>query len=57
VTYIASWTCPKLLLSDLMRRGVREGGKIEAVREKIQVKFEKKNHARFAANEAVRSDR
>lgn len=57
MTYIASWTCPKLLLSDLMRRGVREGGKIEAVREKIQVKFEKKNHARFAANEAVRSDR
>ena len=55
MTYIASWTCPKLLLSDLTRRGVREAGKIEAVREKIQVKLETKTHA-LAANEAVRSD-
>jgi hypothetical protein len=29
-----------------MRRGEREGRKIEAVREKLQVKLEKKNHAR-----------
>jgi hypothetical protein len=36
----------RLFLHHLMRRGVREGRKIEAVREKVQVKVEKKNHAR-----------
>ena len=36
----------RLFLRDLMRRGEREGRKIEAVREKLQVRLEKKNHAR-----------
>ena len=36
----------RLFLRDLIRRGEREGRKIEAVREKIQLKLEKKNHAR-----------
>ena len=36
----------RLFIRDLIRRGEREGRKIEAVREKIQVKLEKKNHAR-----------
>jgi hypothetical protein len=36
----------KLFIRDLIRRGEREGRKIEAVREKVQVRFEKKNHAR-----------
>jgi hypothetical protein len=36
----------RLFLRDLIRRGEREGRKIEAVREKIQFKVEKKNHAR-----------
>jgi hypothetical protein len=36
----------RLLIRDLIRRGEREGRKIEAIREKIQVKLEKKNHAR-----------
>lgn len=36
----------RLFIRDLIRRGEREGRKIEAVRDKIEVKFEKKNHAR-----------
>ena len=48
VPYIVSWTRPKLLLRDLIRRGEREGRKIEASREKVQLKIEKKNHAREA---------
>jgi hypothetical protein len=36
----------RLFLRDLIRRGEREGRKIEAIRDKIQVKLEKKNHAR-----------
>lgn len=36
----------RLFLRDLIRRGEREGRKVEAVRDKIQVKLEKKNHAR-----------
>jgi hypothetical protein len=36
----------RLFIRDLIRRGEREGRKIEAVREKVQVKLEKKNHAR-----------
>jgi hypothetical protein len=36
----------RLFIRDLMRRGEREGKKIEAVREKVQFKAAKKNHAR-----------
>jgi len=36
----------RLFIRDLIRRGEREARKIEAVRDKIQVKLEKKNHAR-----------
>jgi hypothetical protein len=36
----------RLFLRDLIRRGEREARKIEAVREKVQVKLEKKDHAR-----------
>jgi hypothetical protein len=36
----------RLFLRDLIRRGEREGRKIEAIRDKIQFKLEKKNHAR-----------
>ncbi len=36
----------RLFIRDLIRRGEREGRKIEAMRDKIQVKLEKKNHAR-----------
>ena len=36
----------RLLIRDLIRRGEREGRKIEAVREKVQFKVDKKNHAR-----------
>jgi hypothetical protein len=36
----------RLFLRDLIRRGEREGRKIEAIRHKIQVKLEKKNHTR-----------
>jgi hypothetical protein len=36
----------RLFIRDLIRRGEREGRKIEAVREKVQVKAAKKNHAR-----------
>jgi hypothetical protein len=39
-------TRPKLFLRDLIRRGEREGKKIDAIRDKIQLKVEKKNHAR-----------
>jgi hypothetical protein len=46
VPYIVSWTCPKFFIRDLIRRGEREGRKIEALREKIQFKAAKKNHAR-----------
>jgi hypothetical protein len=45
VPYIVSWTRPKLFLRDLIHRGEREGRKIEAVRDKIQFKVEKNNHA------------
>lgn len=43
---IVSLTRPKLFIRDLIRRGEREGRKIEAVREKVEIKIEKKNHAR-----------
>jgi len=36
----------RLFIRDLIRRGEREGRKIEAIREKAQVRLEKKNHAR-----------
>jgi hypothetical protein len=36
----------RLFIRDLIRRGEREGRKIEEVREKVQVRLEKKNHAR-----------
>ena len=36
----------RLFIRDLIRRAEREGRKIEALRDKIQVKLEKKNHAR-----------
>jgi len=36
----------RLFIRDLIRRGEREGRKIEAVREGEQVRLEKKNHAR-----------
>jgi hypothetical protein len=36
----------RLFFRDLIRRAEREGRKVEAVRDKIQVKLEKKNHAR-----------
>jgi hypothetical protein len=36
----------RLFLRDLIRRGESVGRKIEAVREKVQVKLEKKDHAR-----------
>jgi hypothetical protein len=36
----------RLFIRDLIRRGEREGRKIEAVREKVQFRAEKNNHAR-----------
>jgi len=36
----------RLFIRDLIRRGEREGRKIEVVREKVQVRLEKKKHAR-----------
>jgi hypothetical protein len=36
----------RLFIRDLIRRGEREGRKIEAIREDVQVKLEKKDHAR-----------
>jgi hypothetical protein len=36
----------RLFIRDLIRRGEREGRKIEAVREEAQVGLERKNHAR-----------
>jgi hypothetical protein len=36
----------RLFIRDLIRRGEREARKIEAVREKVQFKAGKKNHAR-----------
>jgi hypothetical protein len=36
----------RLFIRDLIRRGEREGRKIEAVREKVQFKEGKKHHAR-----------
>ena len=36
----------RLFLRDLIRRGEREGRKIEAIRDKVQVNLDKKNHAR-----------
>jgi hypothetical protein len=36
----------RLFIRDLLRRGEREGRKIEAVREKVQLKAAKKDHAR-----------
>ena len=36
----------RLFICDLIGRGEREGRKIEAVGEKVQVRLEKKNHAR-----------
>jgi hypothetical protein len=39
-------TLERLFIRDLIRRGEREGRKVEAVREEAQVGLEKKNHAR-----------
>jgi len=36
----------RLFIRDLIRRGERESRKIDAVREKVQVRVEKKSHAR-----------
>jgi len=36
----------RLFIRDLIRRGEREGRKIEAVRQKVEFRTEKKNHAR-----------
>jgi len=36
----------RFLIRDQIRRGEREGKKIETVREKVPFKVEKKNHAR-----------
>jgi hypothetical protein len=36
----------RLFIRDLIRRGEREGRKIEAVREDVQFRAEKKNHVR-----------
>jgi hypothetical protein len=36
----------RLFIRDLIRRGEREGKKIEAVRQRVQFKAAKKNHAR-----------
>jgi hypothetical protein len=36
----------RLFIRDLIRRGEREGRKIEAVRDKIHLEVDKKNHAR-----------
>jgi hypothetical protein len=36
----------RLFIRDLLRRGEREGRKVEAVRDSVQFKVEKKNHAR-----------
>jgi hypothetical protein len=36
----------RLFIRDLIRRGEREARKIEAVRDKVEFKTEKKNHAR-----------
>jgi hypothetical protein len=36
----------RLFIRDLIRRGEREGRKVEAIRDKIQFKVEKNNHAR-----------
>jgi hypothetical protein len=36
----------RLIFRDLIRRGERQGKKIEAIRDKIQFEVEKKNHAR-----------
>jgi hypothetical protein len=36
----------RLFLRDLIWRGEREGRKIEAICDKVQVKLEKKNHSR-----------
>jgi hypothetical protein len=36
----------RLFIRDLIRRGEREGRKIEMIRDKTQFKVEKKNHAR-----------
>jgi hypothetical protein len=39
-------TLERLFIRDLIRRGEREGRKIDAIRHKIQVRREKKDHAR-----------
>ena len=36
----------RLIIRDLIHRGERQGRKIEAIRDKIQFRPEKKNHAR-----------
>jgi hypothetical protein len=36
----------RLFIRDLIRRGEREGRKVETVREKVQFKAGRKNHAR-----------
>ena len=36
----------RLFIRDLIRRGERQGKKIEGMRDNIQLKVEKKNHAR-----------
>jgi hypothetical protein len=49
-----------LFIRDLIRRGEREGRKIEAVREDVQVRIEKESHAseslaRSKAGQAIRN--
>jgi hypothetical protein len=39
-------TLERLFFRDIIRRAEREGRKVEAVREKVQFKEGKKNHAR-----------
>ena len=36
----------RLFIRDIIRRAEREGRKVEAIRDKVQFKAEKKNHAR-----------
>jgi hypothetical protein len=36
----------RLFIRDLIRRGEREGRKVEAIRDKVQFKVAKKDHAR-----------
>jgi hypothetical protein len=46
ILFVLSMTLVQILERLFIRRGERERRKIEAIRDKIQVKLEKKNHAR-----------